>query len=97
MEYFLDDPDRIEYIRDVLQWVRRAMDDGIDVRGYYCWSLLDNFEWNAGFTMRYGLNYTDFKTLERIPKKSAGWYSQVIRENGFEAEPIKLTDSVIIK
>ena len=47
--------------------------------------------------MRYGLNYTDFKTLERIPKKSAGWYSQVIRENGFEAEPIKLTDSVIIK
>ena len=95
-EYFLDDPDRIEYIRDVLQWIRRAMDDGIDVRGYYCWSLLDNFEWNAGFTMRYGLNYTDFRTLERIPKKSAGWYSQVIADNGFDAEPIELKDSVIV-
>ena len=96
-EYFLDDPERIEYIRDVLQWVSRAVEDGIDVRGYYVWSILDNFEWNAGFTMRFGICYTDFKTLERTPKKSAAWYSSVIRDNAVEAEPIVLEDSVIIK
>lgn len=84
-EAFLDDPERIEYISEVLRWVHKAIQDGIDVRGYYVWSIMDNFEWNAGFTMRYGLCYTDFSTLERIPKKSAGWYSRVIEENGFEA------------
>lgn len=83
-EAFLDDQERIDYIAQVLRWVHKAIEDGIDVRGYYVWSLLDNFEWNAGFGMRYGLCYTDFETLERIPKKSAGWYSEVIRNNGFE-------------
>lgn len=96
-EEFLDDPERIGYVRDVLQWISRAISDGIDVRGYYMWSLLDNFEWNAGFTMRYGLCYTDFKTLERIPKKSAGWYRNVISENAVEADPVILDNSVIVK
>ncbi len=77
--------------------VSRVRYDGIDVRGYYMWSLLDNFEWNAGFTMRYGMYYTDFETLERIPKKSVSWYQGVIADSGFEAEPIVLENSVILR
>ena len=85
-EAFLDDPERIAYLTEVVKAIHRAIADGIDVRGYYVWSLLDNFEWNAGFTMRYGLYHTDFETLERTPKKSAGWYKDVIRRNGLEEE-----------
>lgn len=83
-EYFLEDDERIAYLKDVFQWLHKAIEDGIDVRGYYLWSLLDNFEWNVGTFMRYGIHYTDFKTLERTPKKSAGWYKNVIANNGFE-------------
>jgi len=80
----LDDTERIAYIKKVLENVHRALDDGIDVRGYYLWSLLDNFEWSAGYEARYGICYTDYKTLQRIPKKSYSWYKKVIAENGFE-------------
>lgn len=82
-EEILNDQERIDYIKKVLIALHRAIQDGIDVRGYYLWSLLDNFEWAAGYTMRFGLMYTDYRTLERIPKKSAGWYKQLIEENGF--------------
>lgn len=82
----LDDQARIDYVKGVLTWLHKGIEDGIDVRGYYLWSLMDNFEWSAGYAARYGLYYTDYETLERIPKKSASWYAQVIRENGFEAE-----------
>ena len=75
----LDDQMRIGYVRKVLTWLHKAMEDGIDVRGYYLWSLMDNFEWSAGYCARYGLYYTDYETLERIPKKSAEWYAQVTR------------------
>lgn len=85
-ENILDDQERIDYIRSVLMHLHAAMEDGIDVRGYYVWSLMDNFEWSAGFEPRYGLYYTDYETLERVPKKSAGWYAKVIAEHGFEAE-----------
>lgn len=81
----LDDQDRIDYIKGVLIPLHKAMADGIDVRGYYLWSLMDNFEWSAGYEARFGLYYTDFETLERIPKKSAGWYADLIRNHGFEA------------
>lgn len=84
LEENLEDQERIEYVRNVLMALHQAMQEGIDVRGYYMWSLLDNFEWAAGYAPRYGLFYTDYKTLERIPKKSASWYRQVIAENGFE-------------
>lgn len=83
--YYLNDQNRIDYIKDVLKFLHAAMEEGIDVRGYYHWSLLDNFEWSAGYQSRYGLYYTDFRTLERIPKKSAEWYQTMIRQNGFEA------------
>lgn len=79
----LKDDARIAYCTEVLEWVHKAMQDGIDVRGYYLWSLLDNFEWTAGYTLRYGIFYTDFQTQERIPKKSAAWYKALIEKNGF--------------
>lgn len=82
----LEDQERIDYIRSVLKPLHDAVQDGIDVRGYYVWSLLDNFEWSAGFEPRYGLYYTDYETLERVPKKSALWYKKVIAEHGFEEE-----------
>ena len=82
-ETVVNDDERITYCTEVLEWVHKAIQDGIDVRGYYLWSLLDNFEWTAGYSLRYGIFYTDFKTQERIPKKSAAWYQQVIADNGF--------------
>ena len=83
-EAILNDGERIAYVSETLRHVRRAMDDGIDVRGYYLWSLMDNFEWSAGFAARFGLYYTDYERMELIPKKSAGWYRDVIHNNGFE-------------
>ena len=80
----LNDEERIAYVAETLRHVRRAMDDGIDVRGYYLWSLMDNFEWSAGFAARFGLYYTDYEKMELIPKNSAGWYRDVIRNSGFE-------------
>ena len=84
METLLNDQSRIEYIKSVLCALHQAMTEGIDVRGYYVWTLMDNFEWSAGYAPRYGLYYTDFDTLERIPKKSAQWYANVTRAHGFD-------------
>jgi beta-glucosidase len=81
-ESILDDQERIEYVEKVLKMLHGAIQDGIDVRGYYLWSLMDNFEWSAGYEHRFGLYYTDFDTLELISKKSAGWYADVISNNG---------------
>ena len=80
----LHDDRRIEYVKSVLHWAHQAIQDGIDLRGYYLWSLMDNFEWSAGYCARYGLYYTDYETFERIPKDSAKWYAGVTRSNGFE-------------
>jgi beta-glucosidase/6-phospho-beta-glucosidase/beta-galactosidase len=85
----LDDQVRIDYVQNVLFWIHKAIEEDVDVRGYYLWSLMDNFEWSAGYAARYGLYYTDYETLERIPKKSAKWYAQVTRENGFDCENAK--------
>lgn len=83
-EEILNDQERIDYVTGVLKALHQALQEGIDVRGYYIWSLMDNFEWAAGYAPRYGIHYTDFRTLERIPKKSALWYKKVIADNGFE-------------
>ena len=80
----LEDDERIDYIKGVLKPLHQAMQEGVDVRGYYLWSLMDNFEWSAGYEARYGVYYTDYKTLERIPKKSARWYADMIAAGGFE-------------
>ena len=89
LEYFLNDDDRSEYLQTVLKYVHKAIEEGLDIRGYYIWSLCDNWEWNAGFMMRYGLMHTNFETQERIPKNSFTWYKNVIANNGFEDEPVE--------
>lgn len=78
----LHDPARIEYIRLFLAQLKRAALEGVDVRGYFYWSLMDNFEWKEGFSKRFGLIYVDYNSLKRIPKDSAAYYANVIRENG---------------
>jgi beta-glucosidase len=72
------DPDRIEYLDGHLRSVRQAIDEGVDVRGYFCWSLLDNFEWGYGYTKRFGLIYVDYETQQRIPKSSYHWFHKLI-------------------
>ena len=72
------DPQRIEYLRTHLGAVQEAIDAGVDVRGYFAWSLLDNFEWAEGYGPRFGLTYVDYPTQRRIPKDSARWYAGVI-------------------
>ncbi len=69
-----DDPSRIEYVTRALTGVRRCLDDGIDVRGYFYWSLLDNFEWVLGYGPTFGMVAVDRATFERRPKPSAAWY-----------------------
>ncbi|MGW1283941.1 GH1 family beta-glucosidase [Streptomyces sp. NPDC002586] len=73
------DPERIAYLRGHLSEVRRALTDGADVRGYYLWSLMDNFEWSYGYGKRFGAVYVDYGTLERTPKSSARWYGEAAR------------------
>jgi beta-glucosidase len=68
------DTQRIEYVRTHLETMKAAMDQGVDVRGYFLWSLMDNFEWNSGYAKRFGIVYVDYATQERIPKASALWY-----------------------
>jgi beta-glucosidase len=80
----VNDGPRIAYLKSYLAQVRRALDAGVKVKGYFVWSLLDNFEWAHGFSQRFGLIYTDFNTLARIPKASAFWYQETIAEAGFE-------------
>ena len=75
----VDDQPRIDYLDSHLRAVAAAVDQGVDVRGYYCWSLMDNFEWAHGFTQRFGLVHVDFDTLVRTPKRSFAWYAEVIR------------------
>jgi len=76
------DPQRIDYTRRYLLALHRAIAEGADVRGYFHWSLLDNFEWAEGYKERFGLVHVDFTSLARTPKSSARWYKSVIESNG---------------
>ena len=76
------DPQRIEFTTRYLKELKRATEDGVDIRGYFHWSLLDNFEWAEGYQKRFGLVYVDFETQKRTLKDSAKWYKSVIKENG---------------
>jgi beta-glucosidase len=76
------DPERIAYLHGHLDAVRRAIADGAAVKGYFLWSLMDNYEWAYGYSKRFGAVYVDFATQRRIPKASARWYSDVVRGNG---------------
>ncbi|HEV6964905.1 MULTISPECIES: GH1 family beta-glucosidase [Roseateles] len=75
------DVERIAYLSAHLQALSTAMSLGADVRGYFYWSLLDNFEWNSGYDKRFGLVHVDYRTLERLPKDSARWYRDFIAEH----------------
>lgn len=76
------DPNRIDYTNRYLLELKRATEDGIDIRGYFHWSLLDNYEWASGFSLRFGLIYVDYQTCKRTPKDSFWWYQKVIESNG---------------
>jgi beta-glucosidase len=79
----VEDERRLEYLRAHIAAVERAREQGVDVRGYYVWSLLDNFEWEWGYDKRFGIVYVDYPTQRRIPKRSALWYRDLIaRRNG---------------
>ncbi|MFK4797888.1 GH1 family beta-glucosidase [Streptomyces sp. MPA0124] len=76
----LDDRDRIAYLDGHVRALHRAVEAGVDVRGYFVWSLLDNFEWAEGYARRFGLVHVDFATLERTPKASYGWFRDLLAE-----------------
>jgi len=72
---------RKDFIRDHLYWVYKAVDEGVDVRGYFHWSLMDNLEWHRGFEPEFGLIGIDYKTLERKPRPSAYYYAEICKNN----------------
>lgn len=76
----IHDDARIAYMEKALESIDLLLAEGIDVRGYYVWSLMDTFEWSAGFNGKYGLQHTNFETMERTWKKSAYWYRDFIRK-----------------
>lgn len=77
----INDTARIEYLQGHLEAMRRAMDAGVNVRAYHCWSLLDNFEWAEGYSQRFGLVHVDFKTQKRTMKASGEWFARVAMRN----------------
>ena len=77
----IDDVDRIMYLRNYIGQFRRAVAEGYPLKGYFLWSLMDNFEWADGYGKRFGIHYVDFATQKRTPKLSAAWYKEVIRQN----------------
>jgi beta-glucosidase len=80
----VEDTDRVMYLRNHLTHLHRAVSEGYPVKGYFLWSLLDNFEWADGYSKRFGLHYVDFKTQKRTPKLSAEWYRNVTAKNMVE-------------
>ncbi len=81
----VDDPARLSYIKRHLEIVNKAIHIGVPVKGYFVWSLFDNFEWSFGYSKRFGIVYVDYQTQKRIPKSSAYWYRKVIHENDLAA------------
>ncbi len=75
------DLDRIMYLRNYLRQLQRAVAEGVPVRGYFLWSLMDNFEWIFGYEKRFGLIHVDFETQRRTPKLSASFYRDVVARN----------------
>ena len=79
MDGKIHDVSRIDYLHRHIRWLERAAMEGIDVGGYFTWSLLDNFEWTSGYSNRFGIIYVDYATQKRIPKDSYYWYQKVIK------------------
>lgn len=78
------DPQRIDFMARYLRAIRRAVDEGVPVTGYFYWSIMDNFEWIEGYKDRFGLMHVDFQTQQRTPKDSFHWYRELIRSDGAE-------------
>ncbi|MBU9722973.1 MULTISPECIES: GH1 family beta-glucosidase [Bacillaceae] len=79
----IQDDDRLEFVQMHLSACKEAIVRGVNLKGYYLWSFMDNFEWRYGYSKRFGIVRVDYETLKRTPKKSAYWYKRVIEENGF--------------
>ena len=77
----IDDSDRVTYLRNYLSEFQRATSEGYPLKGYFLWSLMDNFEWADGYGKRFGVHYVDFATQTRTPKLSALWYRELIKRN----------------
>jgi beta-glucosidase len=79
----VDDDNRLEYIKAHLKQCHKAIIDGVNLKGYYVWSLMDNFEWTHGYGKRFGITYIDYATQRRILKKSGLWYGNTVKDRGF--------------
>ncbi|MFB9057837.1 GH1 family beta-glucosidase [Mariniflexile ostreae] len=77
----VDDQERLDFYKGYLTACQEAIDEGVNLKGYFAWSFMDNFEWAMGYDKRFGLHYVDFETLERVPKKSALWFKKSIAIN----------------
>ncbi len=77
----VNDTDRVAYLAEHIAACKRAIDNGIPLKGYYLWSFMDNFEWGWGFSKRFGIVYVDYQTLQRVPKQSYYYYQKVIAAN----------------
>ena len=80
----VQDDDRINYLKRYLQASHRAIEKGVKLKGYFVWTLLDNFEWVEGYSKRFGIIRVNHETQERTWKKSAHWYQEVLAGNGFD-------------
>lgn len=81
----VNDEQRVAFINGYLGACHQAMENGVNLSGYFLWSLMDNFEWASGYEKRFGMTYVDFETLKRTPKQSALWYANVIKQNGIDS------------
>ena len=81
------DPERIDYLRNHFAAAHAAIAQGVNLQGYFVWSLMDNFEWADGYSQRFGIVFVDYRTQERIPKASAYWYRDVIAANAVDRPP----------
>jgi len=84
----VNDHDRVAYFAGYLAAAGRAIEEGVDLRGYYAWSFLDNFEWAEGYSKRFGLVFVDYRDQTRIPKRSAHWYAQQIARHRSAVESV---------
>jgi beta-glucosidase len=76
------DAERVAYLREHIAAARRAIADGVKLKGYFAWSLLDNFEWSEGFSRRFGVIYVDFKSQKRTPKASFNFLAETMKWRG---------------
>jgi len=80
-DQYLRDATRVRFYRSYIGQLKKAIDQGANVAGYFAWSLLDNFEWLAGYSSKFGIVYVDFNTLERHPKASAYWFRDMLQKH----------------